>query len=101
MEKLKQNAIQNLEDIKRIFDNLNISFWLDGGALLGAYRDKDFPAGDEDDIDLGCLYYAVHDKLDLIISEAEGLGFSLYLSFFWGKPIVGLFRRGRDRGYSL
>ena len=78
MNDIKQNAIQNLEDIKNILDSFNVNFWLDGGTLLGAYRDKDFPEGDEDDVDLGCFYKDVENKIDKIISEAEKLGFVLY-----------------------
>jgi hypothetical protein len=109
MEKIKQNAIQNLEDIKKIFDNLNINFFLDGGTLLGAYRDNDFPEGDEDDIDLGCIYYSIEEKIDRIISEAEKLGFSLYhqwkyqLAFKRGGSKIDIFfhRRFNDQYVSF
>jgi phosphorylcholine metabolism protein LicD len=33
---VKEQAIQNLKDIKQILDDLNITFWLDGGTCLGA-----------------------------------------------------------------
>ena len=54
---LKQQATQNLLDIKKILDELKIVFWLDAGTLLGAYRDKDFCEGDEDDLTLFLLCY--------------------------------------------
>lgn len=78
MEDIKTNAIKNLKDIKSILDSLNISFWLDAGTLLGAYRDKNFCEGDEDDIDLSCFYSDIENKINKITSEAEKLGFVLY-----------------------
>jgi glycosyltransferase involved in cell wall biosynthesis len=72
----KEQAIQNLKDIKKILNELGIIFWLDFGTLLGAYRDKDFCEGDEDDIDFG-LWYKNKSKLNEIIKRAEKKGFSV------------------------
>jgi len=73
---LKRQATKNLLDIKTILDELKIVFWLDAGTLLGAYRDKDFCDGDEDDIDL-CTWENYLPLLDEIIIRAEDLGFNL------------------------
>lgn len=73
---IKEQAIQNLKDIKAILNELGIIFWLDFGTLLGAYRDKDFCEGDEDDVDLG-LWYKNKSKLNDIIKRAEDKGFSV------------------------
>ena len=73
---IKDQAVQNLKDIKGILDELKITFWLDGGTALGAYRDKGFCDGDEDDIDL-CTWDNYLPFVDEIISKAEEKGFKL------------------------
>ena len=75
MGTIKQAAIANLCEIKGILDQLAIPFWLDGGTLLGAYRDHDFCVGDEDDIDL-CTWMEL--KTDAIVRQAKRHGFSVY-----------------------
>jgi phosphorylcholine metabolism protein LicD len=45
-------AFANLLEMKEVLDELGIVYWLDGGTILGAHRDKDFCEDDEDDIDL-------------------------------------------------
>lgn len=74
---LKEVAIDNLSMFKDIMDDLDIPFWLDGGTLLGAYRDGDFPEGDEDDIDLGTWSWYKH-LIPKIIEECKKKGFELY-----------------------
>lgn len=74
---MKEQAIQNLKDFKAILDELNITFWLDGGTALGAYRDKDFCDGDEDDIDLCCWDNHLY-LMDVIMSKAIEKGFILH-----------------------
>ncbi len=73
---VKEQAIQNLKDIKQILDDLNITFWLDGGTCLGAYRDKDLCEGDEDDIDLCCWDNHIY-LIDEIVKRASEKGFTL------------------------
>ena len=75
--KIKEEAVKNLRDIKSILDELKIPFWLDGGTCLGAYRDKDFCDGDEDDIDLCCYFDYIKFK-DIIIEKAIEKGLELY-----------------------
>lgn len=106
---IKEQAIINLKDFKQILDNLKIVFWLDGGALLGAYRDGDFPPGDEDDIDLGCWFnYAIFK--DEIIQKAKEIDFKLYHEWEWqiamvrGGSKIDLFfhnKKGRDAWHCL
>ena len=73
---LKEQATQNLIDMKTILDELEITFWLDGGTLLGAYRDKDFCDSDEDDTDLCTWDNYLGFKSD-IINRCVKMGFVL------------------------
>jgi phosphorylcholine metabolism protein LicD len=73
---LKEQATQNLKDFKEILDELEITFWLDGGTLLGAYRDKDFCLNDEDDTDL-CTWDNYLPTRVEIVKRAIDIGFNL------------------------
>ncbi|MCX6785941.1 MAG: hypothetical protein NTZ18_03775 [Candidatus Komeilibacteria bacterium] len=72
----QQIAKKNLLDFKNILDRLGIVFWLDGGTLLGAYRDHNFCANDEDDVDLCCWdnWMVLADEL---IARAAEKGFEV------------------------
>lgn len=48
-------AKEQLLDIKKIFDSINTPFWLVGGTLLAAIRDKGFFDWDHD-MDIGMFY---------------------------------------------
>lgn len=72
----KEQARDNLIDIKNILDSLDIVFILDGGTLLGAYRDKDFCEDDHNDIDLTTL--DDWDKHKFVVEEAIKKGFTIY-----------------------
>ena len=59
-----QVARDQLLEIKGVFDSLKVPFWLSGGTLLGAIRDKDLFEWDHD-IDLFMLhkdYYPGFEK---------------------------------------
>jgi len=73
---MKIQARNNLFEFKEILDRLNISFLLDGGTLLGAYRDKDFCEDDENDIDLTTL--DSFEKHEQVVLEAQKKGFEIY-----------------------
>jgi phosphorylcholine metabolism protein LicD len=73
----KEQAVINLREIKEILDELGVVFWLDGGTLLGAYRDKDFCEDDEDDIDL-CTWDNYLFLMDEIIAKAQEKGFIIH-----------------------
>lgn len=64
-------AKKNLLDIKEVFDSLKMKFWLCGGCLLGAVRDKSFIPWDAD-IDLRVL---AKDWSPLVCPEFEKKGF--------------------------
>jgi hypothetical protein len=70
-------AFQNLLEVQASLDSLQIPFWLDGGTLLGAYRDNDFPPDDHNDIDLST--WAEHKpKIPSLIASVTAKGFRLY-----------------------
>lgn len=73
----KQIAQKALEDWDKIMNELGIIYWLDGGTLLGAVRDGDFPEGDEDDIDLG-TWFNYSEYKEEIKKKAFEKGFELY-----------------------
>lgn len=64
-----------LYEAKKILDKLGVRFWLDGGTLLGAYRDRAFCKDDEDDIDL-CAW--IEQKHERIVRAMEEAGFSIH-----------------------
>jgi len=56
--------------VKELLDKNNISFWLMGGTLLGAVRDKSFIKHDDKDIDIG-LYSKDQWKVKELIENSE------------------------------
>ena len=71
---LKEQLIKNARTASKIVGELEIPIILNGGSLLGAYRDNDVIEGDEDDLDFAVPYeIAEHRYLDLVIAfSAEG-----------------------------
>lgn len=61
--------LSNLMDVKKILDQIGVTYWLDAGTLLLAYRDQKF---DETDVDL-CFYeddfQKVQSNLQLFIEK--------------------------------
>jgi hypothetical protein len=70
-------AYANLCELRGILDGLGVHFWLDGGTLLGVWRDGDFCDGDHDDIDLSVWAGDVW-KIPDLIDQAKAAGFRLY-----------------------
>lgn len=66
-------ALTLLLEIKNVLDSLNITFWLDGGTLLGAYRENGFMASDFD-IDVG-MYGEDDHKIQAIVEKMKEAGF--------------------------
>jgi hypothetical protein len=69
----EQAFINNLRDIKIIFDGAGIRFWLDFGTLLGAVREGKVLTWD-DDIDLGALSDS-WDSIIRVIQQLQDKGF--------------------------
>ena len=80
-----KNATKVLENIDKVFKELNIDYWLDFGTLLGAYRNNDFIQHDTD-IDLGAFleqYNAEYCKV------FEKYGFKKIIDFTIDNGIYG------------
>lgn len=75
----KNEAIENLKEIKEVFDHNNIPFWLEDGTLLGAIRDKGIIPWDTD-IDLGSLKEFVNNNSirKKLTKELAEKNFSIY-----------------------
>lgn len=65
---------ENLLDIKKILDELEVPFFLTHGALLGAYRENDFIKHD-DDIDLDIFEEIFLPNYDAICEKLINDGF--------------------------
>lgn len=84
IESVKLQAITNLGDIWWVAKKIGLVFFLLDGTLLGAYRDKDFCVGDEDDIDIGILDKD-YDKTTEFVKELEKIGFKKYKEYVVNK----------------
>jgi phosphorylcholine metabolism protein LicD len=71
------DAFENLKLFKEVAHEVGIPFFLDGGTLLGAYRDNDFCDDDQDDIDL-TTNISRWDQVDKLTNSLEKYGFKLY-----------------------
>lgn len=85
---VKVQAINNLGDIWWSAKKIGLEFFLLDGTLLGAYRDKDFCEGDEDDIDIGILDEN-YDRTDELVRELEKFGFQKYKEYVIKDKLEG------------
>ncbi len=69
----EQVIVENLKDVKEIFDKHNIRCWLDWGTLLGAIRNGKIIEWDHE-VDLGVMK-SDFEKVNLISSEIKEKGF--------------------------
>lgn len=70
-------TLEDLTNVKEVFDKHNIKFWLDCGILLGAVREQRFIPWDND-IDLGAWEKDV-DKIIAACIELQDRGFIIQL----------------------
>lgn len=68
-----ENMRQMLLDVVRIFDNNNLHYWLDYGALLGITRGNDLISYDKD-IDFGIFEEDYAFYKDVVASQIVALG---------------------------
>lgn len=78
--KVKPNTLESylaLGEIVSILNDLDILYFIDGGTLLGFYRDGDFCEDDHDDIDISVMSvnWRHHEEIDRRMKDA---GFELY-----------------------
>lgn len=88
-------ALQDLKDVKTVFEKYNVPFFLTYGTCLGAIRDKDFIEHD-DDIDLGVVAH-----IDL--KTRKEIGWLLYdLGFKPQEVMFNVFGRweNTEQGYN-
>ena len=75
---MSKNQVKELvTNIKSVLDKHNIIFWLDMGTLLGAARDGEMIAWDND-IDFS-TFYKGSENLKPVIRDLEGLGYDVQL----------------------
>ena len=74
-------AVENLRDVKEVFDKNDVNFWLDSGVLLGAVRDGKIIEWDTD-IDLGTWYNNL-TKLISTFPKFKKKGFNIILNRKW------------------
>jgi len=85
-----------LRDFQRILDARGIIFYLDGGTLLGAYRDGKFCEDDHDDIDLTTFEAPTAARIHDILEDAAEAGFAVY--HFWRKTPTTTAQLSVERG---
>ena len=89
--------INNLKEVKKAFDNYKVNIILDGGTLLGAYRDKKFIEWD-DDIDF-VMWMKDLDKAKLACKELKGYHIDINTGNYC--PDINLYKDGCPIGISL
>lgn len=77
-EKRKRVTVENLREIKHVFDENGIKFWLDSGTLLGAVRNGKIIEWDSD-VDLGA-WYSDATQIVPTFPEFRRRGFNVVLS---------------------
>jgi phosphorylcholine metabolism protein LicD len=70
-----------MKDFDKICYDNNISYWADGGTLLGAVRDKGIIPHD-DDLDI-CIFQEDFDKLSIILNTHPVYELILYDNFIY------------------
>lgn len=74
----KEEAVKNLLEVRKALFSVGVRFILDGGTLLGLYRDGMFPEDDQDDIDLTLWHDVVDSKETDILLSMGKMGFGLF-----------------------
>jgi phosphorylcholine metabolism protein LicD len=88
--------IRVLEDGKKALDKVGVNFWLEGGVLLGFYRDGNFIEHDND-IDFIVMSEEVYSRLKDIKQSLIDLGFSVSIKkhYKYGVKPKGILKKHR------
>jgi len=78
--------VENLKDVKEIFDKNKVRFWLDCGTLLGAVREGRFISW-EDDVDIATTIDEF-DKIKQLIPVFVKKGFSVHIASDFAIGII-------------
>ena len=82
-----------LKDTFNVLNSINAKFWLTGGSLLGAIRDKQFIAWD-DDIDITMMVEEFHSVMFDLKKKLIANGFIVRLTNSKKFPKVSFFKNG-------
>jgi len=85
--------LSNLLDIKKVFDEEELPFWLGGGAFLGIYRDGNFLKWDKD-IDLDTFDEYLIPKFDLLCERFKAKGYIVRSTKRVRAPKINVIKRG-------
>jgi len=90
----QEEAFKDLKEVKQALDSLNVRWFLSYGAVLGAVREKDFIAHD-DDLDLTIVDPLTYKQKKEIGWKLQDLGFKPQEDMLWNvlgrweKPSTG------------
>lgn len=106
----KKKANKDLQDVKSVYDEMGIRFFLTCGTFLGAMREKDFIEWDSD-MDIG-MYFEDSNRLLELWEKLKEKGFGIYQGpaynnkLFWFKihrneiiDVLIFFKYENKRGY--
>jgi len=92
-----ENGRMLLSQIKLIFDELNIQYWLEYGTLLGAIRDKKFIQHDYD-IDIGLFLTDYNEEIEKVFKR---YGFIKTKQYSIDNKLYGLEESYRYKGIDI
>ena len=101
----KEDAFKDLMEVKQALDSLGIRWFLTYGAVLGAIREKDFIAHD-DDLDLTIVDPLTYKQRKEIGWLLQDIGFTNQEDMLWNimgrweKPSVGWDGKGETCTYN-
>ena len=88
----EEKAVVLMFDVKNILESLSINYWIEGGTLLGAVRDKKLIPWDHD-IDMGII----NNSNDIIKKMIKKLKSKFYVSIKTFDTIEGVWNLGKYR----
>jgi len=71
--------LDSFKEVKTVFDKHSVSYWLEHGTLLGAYRDGKMISWDND-VDLATWFESFVKKYPQISKDLSNLGYNVYIT---------------------